>query len=396
MLFCRRPHCASSCAAAACPAPRGLKQQAEIHSEGLMELLDSDGDCIQFLIDPRGRLREYVNGKLELDQVTWLEYNQETATVRDEKGEFKLQDKDQVEKALGLHCLALRSGIEWRGQLPRPAMRLELVDTDGDRLEFVVNEDKLQEFNNGELELQSISSLCFKFADGTVADDSGVFTLPPRECMQKVAALYSLALQAGIPWTGDNPQQMSAQPLGAEPKVLDIENCAQDWEVLCPKLWENLKPTLDPKQRFCETCFSHTGREIVHFCESAAELEAHTEQRRCVAFFAREDAAPAAPEGALALRVALLSGEELPELKVALESTGFDVKKAIATSAGYGPEEQRLLFNGEEVPDSQRLQERGIVDKAFLQLLRVPKPAEEPRLPRPGRKMGKRVAPRGR
>jgi len=87
----------------------------------------------------------------------------------------------------------------------------------------------------------------------------------------------------------------------------------------------------------------------------------------------------------------LLSGEELPELKVALESTGFDVKKAIATSAGYGPEEQRLLFNGEEVPDSQRLQERGIVDKAFLQLLRVPKPAEEPRLPRPGKKMGKRV-----
>ena len=38
-----------------------------------------------------------------------------------------------MEKALGLHCLALRSGIEWRGQLPRPAMRLELVDTDGDR-----------------------------------------------------------------------------------------------------------------------------------------------------------------------------------------------------------------------------------------------------------------------
>ena len=132
MLFCRRPHCASSCAAAACPAPRGLKQQAEIHSEtrqrlvascscgalsgswwvhhpllarhlqvylqivwgpteqrragklstllrktlhsgyiskcgmrasreeGLMELLDSDGDCIQFLIDPRGRLREML------------------------------------------------------------------------------------------------------------------------------------------------------------------------------------------------------------------------------------------------------------------------------------------------------------------------------------------------
>ena len=27
---------------------------------------------------------------------------------------------------------------------------------------------------------------------------SGVFTLPPRECMQKVAALYSLALQARV------------------------------------------------------------------------------------------------------------------------------------------------------------------------------------------------------
>ena len=28
----------------------------------------------------------------------------------------------------------------------------------------------------------------------------------------------------------------------------------------------------------------------------------------------------------------------------------------------------RLLFNGEEVPDSQRLQERGIVDKAGVSL----------------------------
>ena len=57
----------------------------------VMDLLDKDGDSIRFLIDPQGRLREppgwkeegassgrfasarYVNGKLELEHVEWLQ-----------------------------------------------------------------------------------------------------------------------------------------------------------------------------------------------------------------------------------------------------------------------------------------------------------------------------------
>ena len=39
----------------------------------------------------------------------------------------------QVEKALGVHCLAMRAGIQWLGDLPAPARTLLVEDTDGDR-----------------------------------------------------------------------------------------------------------------------------------------------------------------------------------------------------------------------------------------------------------------------
>ncbi|CAE7710468.1 unnamed protein product [Symbiodinium sp. CCMP2456] len=191
-----------------------------------MDLLDKDGDCIHFIIDAHGKLKQYVNGQLEIEDVRWLQYSA-AGGITDAKGVFELQ-QDQVEKALGLHALAMRAGIEWRGERPPPAQKLLVTDTDGDRLEFVLNDGKLQEFNNGEVELMEVTTMCFKFADGSITDDTGVFTLPPRECMQKAAALYSLALEAGIRWTGDIPLQVSAQPLGSEPKVLDIENCAGD------------------------------------------------------------------------------------------------------------------------------------------------------------------------
>lgn len=39
----------------------------------------------------------------------------------------------QVEKALGVHCLAMRAGVEWLGDPPEPATALIVEDTDGDR-----------------------------------------------------------------------------------------------------------------------------------------------------------------------------------------------------------------------------------------------------------------------
>ncbi|CAK9089131.1 Uncharacterized protein SCF082_LOCUS42068 [Durusdinium trenchii] len=144
----------------------------------------------------------------------------------------------------------MRAGVPWRKDPPVPAQRLAIVDTDGDQLEFIVNEDqKLQEYNNGELDLDQVTTMCFKFSDGSIRDDTGVFTLPPRECMQKVAALYSLAMQAGIRWTGDNPQQVSALPVGHEPG---------------------------------------NGGENVYFCDTIEEVNAHAMERRCVAFEVRE------------------------------------------------------------------------------------------------------------
>ena len=62
------------------------------------------------------------------------------------------------------------------------------------------------------------------------------------------------------------------------------------WEYECPRLWEQLTPTDEPKQRFCQQC-----RETVFYCESLEELEVHTSQRRCVAFEVKQPVA----EGAL-------------------------------------------------------------------------------------------------
>lgn len=39
----------------------------------------------------------------------------------------------EVEKALGVHCLAMRAGVPWRKDPPVPAQRLAIVDTDGDQ-----------------------------------------------------------------------------------------------------------------------------------------------------------------------------------------------------------------------------------------------------------------------
>ncbi|CAE7246113.1 unnamed protein product [Symbiodinium natans] len=315
-----------------------------------MDLLDKDGDCIHFIIDASGKLKEYVNGKLEIEDVRWLEYSAGSGSISDAKGVFQLQEQDQVEKALGLHALASRAGIDWRGDAPPPPRSLLITDTDGDRLEFVFNEDgKLQEFNNGEVDLEEVTTMCFKFADGSVTDDTGVFTLPPRECMQKVAALYALALQAGIRWTGDHPLQamplcVSVQPVGSEPKVLDIENCAGDWEYECPKLWESLTPTDVPNQRFCSVC-----KENVYFCESIEEINAHSMQRRCVAFLAREAGVGAASattkdSRGLSLHIALLSGEELPQLSLPAEASVHDVKKVGQLVLGFRVRVEGLGF----------------------------------------------------
>eukprot|EP00438_Fugacium_kawagutii_P001545 Skav214190 [mRNA] locus=scaffold3641:87590:90642:+ [translate_table: standard] len=133
----------------------------------------------------------------------------------------------------------------------------------------------------------------------------------------------------------------------------------KDWEFQCPRLWESLKATDDPKKRYCETC-----RENVFFCDSAEEVQNHTLQRRCVAFIAASDATmEVEAEDTVTLRVALLSGDELPGVCVPATASVGDVKQAIAKIAGHPPEEQRqdragalaLLLAGTELADVERI-----------------------------------------
>ena len=39
----------------------------------------------------------------------------------------------EVEKVLGIHCLAMRAGITWQGDPPAPCTFVAVEDTDGDR-----------------------------------------------------------------------------------------------------------------------------------------------------------------------------------------------------------------------------------------------------------------------
>jgi hypothetical protein len=56
----------------------------------------------------------------------------------------------------------------------------------------------------------------------------------------------------------------------------EIRNCTVNFQ--CPKLWERLAKTEDPKVRFCDYCF-----EQVHLVESEKELVEQSALGRCVA-----------------------------------------------------------------------------------------------------------------
>lgn len=363
-----------------------------------MELVDQDGDRLAFRIDASGKLREYVNGKLELAEISVLDYSACDGTVRDQTGVFQIKEHERIEKALGLHALAQSAGVEWGGDEPTPADTLVLTDTDGDRLEFSLTEvGKLREVCNGKVELEEVKTMHFSFSDGIVHDDTGDFKLPASECMQKVAVLFSLATQAGVIWSGDKPSS-SVRP---KPRTLEIENCGSDWELQCPKRWEDLSVTHRSGERFCETC-----KETVYFCATEEQLQEHTRQRRCVAFDLREPstveeaAAVGSPptevgaSDAISINVSLLSGHELPEVTLRPSQTVSSLKRALAsaTANDIPADEQRLLVDGQELADSETIVVAGITSQTMVQLVRVEKrlPALPPRV----RTMGRRAAPR--
>ena len=56
----------------------------------------------------------------------------------------------------------------------------------------------------------------------------------------------------------------------------EIRNCTIDFQ--CPKLWQRLTPTDDPKVRFCDYCF-----EQVYLVETEQQLAEQSVLGRCVA-----------------------------------------------------------------------------------------------------------------
>lgn len=56
------------------------------------------------------------------------------------------------------------------------------------------------------------------------------------------------------------------------------------WDFLCPKTWDKLQETHDPKIRFCQSC-----RQDVHLITTAEELEQVISVRCCISI--QEDGA---------------------------------------------------------------------------------------------------------
>lgn len=59
-------------------------------------------------------------------------------------------------------------------------------------------------------------------------------------------------------------------------------NCELEFE--CPMNWFDLTPTHDAKVKYCEAC-----NKDVHLCVTQEDLDAHAEQRRCIAYFKDPD-----------------------------------------------------------------------------------------------------------
>lgn len=67
-------------------------------------------------------------------------------------------------------------------------------------------------------------------------------------------------------------------------KPLNHEFLNCEFEFECPKNWFDLTLTHDAKIKYCETC-----NKDVHLCTTQEELDAHAEQRHCIAYFKDPD-----------------------------------------------------------------------------------------------------------
>ena len=52
-----------------------------------------------------------------------------------------------------------------------------------------------------------------------------------------------------------------------DPNFVEVWNCENAFQLICPREWESLKGTDSPDRRYCEVC-----RRDVFLCESAEEF----------------------------------------------------------------------------------------------------------------------------
>lgn len=364
-----------------------------------MELVDRDGDRIRFALDGTNRLQEFVNDKLECAEIRTLTYTAATGRIQDGTGFFQFRPEEQVSKALGLRALAGRAGVAWHGDHPVPAKSGVVMDMHDKQLEFFLTESgKLQEMSHG----KEMRTIRFDAASGTISFDAESFKLPAATCIEQAAVLRSLAVQAGVAWTGDEPGLPVATPMAppsssSSGRVLEIEDCASDWEFKCPKRWDALQPTDRPDVRFCDTC-----KENVYFCATPEQLLERTGQRRCVAFRAASSSSKPAttlmPDGAEAedafmLKVTFLSGEE-KAVEVTPATTIIAVKAALEDSFSIPTKEQVLVAQDiPELRDEMSLASVGITAESNVQLVRIVPPPTPPSPLLPPVIMGMRPAP---
>jgi len=356
-----------------------------------VSLVDTDGDTITFRLSDTGVLQEFVNGELEISEMLELSYNATDCCIRDDTGEFNLRASDFDEKILALQALASHSGVHWRweGEQLASVAHVSLIDADGDRIDYVLVTEtgELQMFCNGELEVQAVHTLAYFAADGTIRDDTGVFKLQVHEQLEKVVALHALAQCADVSWLGDDPVPSSVTSFVDD---LDIENCDQ-FQEQCPRSWGNLHAMATPHERHCEIC-----QEIVYLCSALDQVQDCNRRKRCVAFdlmplsgctgsaqSARVDTNTNDEEvdiisndkgrgtHSVSLRVWLLSGEQLPEIRFLPDQSILDIKAALAHSTSIPANEQRLTIGDRELKDNCTLAGEGLDSMVTLQLTRV-------------------------
>eukprot|EP00961_Rhodomonas_salina_P176918 2385224-Rhodomonas_salina.1 len=84
---------------------------------------------------------------------------------------------------------------------------VEMTDTDGDTILFMLVDGDVQQYVNGNLEIPRVAALSLDESTGRVQDSKGRFTVPPhlRARLQSLKALLSKAGVEITPWQSSEP-----------------------------------------------------------------------------------------------------------------------------------------------------------------------------------------------